>query len=512
MIKSMIALLLCAPLLFLPICGADEGGSDKAKCDQTKKETPKEEQVVTSHTVQIDGKEIAYKATAGTLVLKDEKDNPKATIFYVSYAKEGVEDLKNRPITFSFNGGPGSSSVWLHLGLFGPRRVAVDDQGNALLPYHLVDNPLSLLDLTDFVFIDPVSTGYSRPAAGEDAKQFHGVDEDVGSISNFIRLFTTRNDRWESPKFLAGESYGTTRAAALAQHLLENHHMTIDGIMLISSILNFQTQSLTQAGNDLPYILYLPSFAATAWYHNKLDRRLQKDLHVTLQEVQDFALNEYSHALMQGDRLDDVQKKKIVDKVASYTGLSKEYVNGSHLRINMFRYVKELLRNQNRTVGRFDGRYKGIDSDSCGESFEYDPSFEAIIGVFTSTINQYLRADLGWKKDEEYKILANVWPWNYGSAQNQFLNVAEKLREVMSKNPMMKVYVASGYYDLATPYFATDYTFTHLGVDRSLRDNVMIKLYEGGHMMYLFKPSLIEMRRDLSQFLMEKPKPHSFLD
>lgn len=475
--------------------------AEEAPAKKVDKEEVKEDSSVTTNTIKINGVDLSYKATAGNYAIRNKEGAAKATIFYIAYTKEGVEDKKERPITFCFNGGPGSSSVWLHLGILGPKRVFLSDKGFGMQPFHLVDNEFSILDVTDLVFIDPVSTGFSRATAGEDAKQFHGVEEDVNSVAEFIRLYTTRNERWESPKFVAGESYGTTRAAALAGNLHDKHHMILDGILLISTVLNFQTMSLSQPGNDLPYILYLPSFTATAWYHKKLPPKLLENFDKTMELAQNFALNEYSHALMLGDRLEKEHKQKIVQQVADLTGLSPAYVEGSNLRVNMYRYVKELLRDRNRTTGRFDSRFEGIDSDSCGETFEYDPSFEAIVGAFTATFNEYVRAELGWKCDHEYAILANVSPWNYGSAaSNQYLNVAETLRDVMTRNPDLGVFVGSGYYDLATPYFATDYTFTHLGLDPSLRSHVTMKIYKGGHMMYINKETLEEMKGDLHEF------------
>jgi carboxypeptidase C (cathepsin A) len=481
------------------------------ECDASKKECPKDEASVTMHSVKLNGVDIPYVATAGKYVIKDQQGNPKAAIFYTAYTKDGVRDYRTRPITYCFNGGPGSSSVWLHIGAFGPKRVLLSEKGYGLQPYHLVENEYSLLDATDLVFIDPVSTGYSRPSPGEDAKQFHGVEEDVKSVAEFIRLYTTRNGRWESPKFLAGESYGTTRAAALAGHLHDEHHLFLDGIMLISSVLNFQTMSLTQPGNDLPYILYLPSYTASAWYHNKLPPALQENFAKAIEISENFALNDYSQALILGDRLAPDRKQEIVQKLAYLTGLTPGYIERSNLRVNIYRYVKELLRDQQKTIGRFDSRFEGTDSDASGENCEYDPSLDAVIGIFTATFNNYIRSELGWKTDEEYEILANVNPWNFASvATNRFLNVADTLREVMTRNPNLGVYVGSGYYDLATPYFATDYTFGHLGVDHKLKNHVTMKRYKGGHMMYINQDTLKEIKRDLHQFITENINRNNF--
>jgi len=466
-----------------------------------KKEIPKEEVVTTSHRVTIDGKDVSYQTTVGTQLLHDAQGTPKASIFYVAYTKDNPGEIRKRPITFCFNGGPGSSAIWLHLGILGPKRVDMDHEGKtAKQPYHLIDNHYSLLDVTDLVFIDPVSTGYSRAVPGEDAKQFHGVEKDVQSVADFIRLYVTRNERWESPKFLAGESYGTTRAAGLALELHDNHYLFLDGIMLISSVLNFQTIHFS-TGNDLPYILFLPTYTATALYHNKLDADLQEDFKKTLAEVEEFAFGEYAQALMYGDNLNSAKREEILDKLTRYTGLSREYLDQTNLRIYIFRFAKELLRSERRTIGRFDSRLKGIDSDLCSDVFEFDPSFDNIVGAFTATFNNYIRKDLNWKRDEEYQIIADVQPWDYSTAQNKFLDVTEKLRDVMNKNTMLDVFVASGYYDLATPYFATEYTFSHLELDPTFRNHLTMESYEGGHMMYLYQPSLIKLKNDLAQFI-----------
>ena len=468
-----------------------ENNKDETKA---KEQVPEEIISETQHTVVIDGKEISYTATAGTMLLKEEEEESgevaKASVFFVAYTKDGVEETQSRPITFSFNGGPGSSSVWLHLGVLGPRRVKMGDAGNRLPPpYQLINNEFSLLDETDLVFIDPVSTGYSRPVPGEEAKQFHGVEEDVKSVGEFIRLYTTRYKRWTSPKFLIGESYGTTRSAALSGFLQGRHGMYLNGIMLISSILNFQT-AYFNPGNDLPPILFLPTYTATAWYHKRLDDDLQADLHKTLDEVEDFALNEYTLALMKGDALPDEEREKIVAKLARYTGLSEEYIKRTNLRINIHRFTKELLREERRTVGRLDTRFLGIDRDAAAENCEFDPSYAAIQGPYTATFNDYVRQDLAFEKDLPYEILTSLYEtWSYDKYKNKYLNVAETLRRAMSQNQFLKVFVANGYYDLATPYFATEYTVNHLALDPSLQKKHLHGLLRGG--TYDVRPRII---------------------
>ena len=481
-----------------------EQSSQKDKKDKKDKPAPPAEKIVKSkHTVVIDGQEIAYTATAGTLILKDEEDKPKASLFYVAYTRDGVEDMARRPLTFSFNGGPGSSSVWLHMGVVGPRRVLMSPEGDMLPPpYTLVNNEYSLLDVTDLVFIDPVSTGYSRAIPAEEAKQFHGVEQDIKSVGEFIRLYTTRAKRWASPKFLIGESYGTTRAAGLSGHLQSEIGMYLNGIMLVSSVLNFQSIRF-DLGNDLPYILFLPTYAAAAWFHKRLPGDLQsQELRAVLAEVKAFAEHEYTLALMQGARLPDKERRQIVTRLARYSGLSKTYIEQTNLRINIHRFVKELLREERRTVGRFDARFKGIDRDAAGEHHEYDPSYAIIQGAYTAMLNDYVRSELRFKSDLPYELLTgNVQPWDYSKFQNQYVNVAETLRGAMTQNPFLKVFVGNGYYDLATPFFATEYTFEHLELDPSLQEHITMDYYEAGHMMYLHEPSLAKLKADLARFL-----------
>ncbi|MBN4076485.1 hypothetical protein JYT16_02080 [Gemmatimonas aurantiaca] len=487
-------------------CPKHRSRSEENRC--RKKESDKKTTEVTevlsetTHQIIIDGKKIEYKAVAGTMALTEDDEDAKASMFYIAYTRTGVSDPANRPVTFSFNGGPGSSSVWLHLGLLGPRRTLLDNDGNASAPpYELVDNEYSILDKTDLVFIDPISTGYSRAAEGEDPHQFHGVKEDIKSVGEFIRLYTTKNKRWSSPKFLIGESYGTTRAAGLSGYLQNKHGMFLNGIMLVSSILNFQTARFTN-GNDLPFILFLPTYTATAWYHNRLTDDLQSDLQAALRESEEFARGEYTSALMLGDALTGDRRSALVVKLARLTGLTEEYIERTNLRILIHRFIKELRRDEGRTVGRLDSRFVGIDKDAAGEWYDYDPSYSNILGAYSATLNHYLRSELEYESNLPYNILTGkVHPWSYDDYKNRFVDVAETLRKAMTKNPFMKVYIANGYFDLATPYFATEYTFSHMGLDATLRDNVTMKYYESGHMMYIHIPSLAKQRRDLIEFI-----------
>ncbi len=502
----LVVAVLMAPASPVVAQGAAQAGKAKPEAKQEKKpaapKEQKEQKVETQHSVRIGGRKIDYTATTGTILLKEEDGKAKASVFYIAYTRDGVSDLSQRPLTFSFNGGPGSSSVWLHLGLLGPKRVLMDQEGKALPPpYKLVENEYSLLDVTDLVFIDPVTTGFSRAAPGEKDKQFHGIREDVQSVGEFIRLYTTRHQRWASPKFLIGESYGTTRAAGLAGFLQRRHGLYLNGIMLVSSILNFQTARF-DSGNDLPYILFLPTYTATAWYHQRLPAELQADLRQTLDEVEAFAAGPYTLALMKGDRLTDAERAQVVEKLARYTGLSPAYIERTNLRINIMRFTKELLRAQRRTVGRLDSRFTGIDRDAAGERIESDPSMAAILGPYTGALNHYLRSELKFESDLPYEILTGrVRPWSYAQFENRYVNVAETLRRAMTQNPSLRVFVANGYYDLATPYFATRYTFDHLGLDPSLRDHVQMGYYQAGHMMYIHQPSLQQLKQDLAAFV-----------
>ena len=460
--------------------------------------------VTTQHSITIDGQTINYTATTGYLILREENDTARAKMFFVAYTKNDEPNPAQRPITFAFNGGPGSSSVWLHMGALGPKRILMTKEGKPLPPpYSVVDNEYSWLDKTDLVFIDPVETGYSRPAEGVDKSEFTGYEQDVESVGDFIRLYTARNGRWSSPKFLAGESYGTTRAAGLSGYLQDRHGMYLNGLMLISAILNFQTARFNK-GNDLPYILFLPTYAAVAYYHDQLPQK-PENLTAFLDEVEDFALGEYAAALLRGDSLSDAQQTAITDQLHQYTGLSKEYLRRTNFRIHISRFVKELRRDEEITVGRLDGRMTGQDYDDAGEYYEYDPSLNATIsGPYTTALNGYLYDELNYRNDLPYEILTGrVQPWDYSNVENQFLNVAETLRSAITKNPFLKVHVFNGYYDLATPYFATEYTFNHLHLRDSLADNVSMSYYQSGHMMYIHQPSLVEMKDAVDTFIEE---------
>ena len=506
--------LLSVMILLVPGSALLTGQTDQPAMTKVDSSGPKPQPHIgtlaeTTHTLRIESTSLSYKATAGHMAIFDENEKITAKIFFIAYTRSDVANVSNRPVTFTFNGGPGSSSVWLHLGGLGPKRVLCGENGEQLPPpYRLVDNEGSILDATDLVFIDPVSTGFSKVPEGRNAKDHHGLQEDLNSVAEFIRLYLTRYKRWGSPKFLAGESYGTTRAAGLSSVLHDQYGITLNGVILISVALNFQT-FLFAEGNDLPYSLYLPSYTATAWYHKKLPTELQQDFKKALNEAEQFAEGEYSQALMRGNALSEVEKQAIARKVARLTGLSEDYVLRCHLRVEYSRFMKELLRDRKRTVGRFDSRFLGTDSDANGATSEYDPSFPIVLGPYTQTLNDYVRSELKVENDSNYEILSGkVQPWKWNT-ENRYANLAANLRRAMMMNPYLNVYVANGYYDLATPYFAADYTFKHLAFDPLIAQRITTSYYDAGHMMYIHKPSLLKMRKELLAFIQGAIQPRA---
>ena len=473
--------------------------------DSTKSDLPRfQKPVSTKHSVSIGGTTINYTATAGHLTLTKEDGSVRAKVFFVAYTKDGESEPSTRPLTFSFNGGPGSSSVWLHLGVLGPRRVLMNDDGTTLPPpYKLTDNEYSWLDLTDMVFIDPVSTGYSRANDPKTAgKEFHGYRQDIESVGAFIRRWVNDNKRWASPKYIIGESYGTTRASGLSDHLQNKYGMYLNGVILVSAVLNFQTIRF-QEGNDLPHVLFLPTYTATARYHGMLKGpNANKDIETLMQGARQYAETEYATLLMKGNRL-DAQERAALDKaMPEWFGVSKEYGQRSDYRINIHRYGAELLRDSGDVIGRFDSRYRGANTNALSEWMENDPSHHpTIAGCFSTCINDYLTRELEVNTTLPYEVLTGrVWPWDFGSAKNSYLNVAPNLRSAMVKNPDLKVWILNGYYDLATPFFATEYTIDHMGLPARHRENITMSYYEAGHMMYLVKKELIKMKEGAKSF------------
>ncbi len=480
--------------------------TDEKQAEPAKPEDPKDDLITTQHTLIIDGEPLAYTATAGRVVLRleghtDDKFDgaeARAEVFITSYVRDAA-DARTRPVVFAFNGGPGSSSVWLHLGLLGPRRVQMGDAG-ALLPppYDLIDNYETLLRHADLVFIDPVSTGYSRAIKGGKSKDFHGYAGDLESVGEMIRLWTSRNGRWMSPKYLCGESYGTLRAAGLSLLLQESYGLYLNGLMLISTVLDWGSSHFS-AGNDDPYVLYLPTYAAIAHYHGKHGDRPLRDV---LDEAEAYAERDYPWALQRGNRLTQDERAAHVAQLASLTGLTEDYIDRVDLRPEHMRFFTELLRGERKTVGRIDGRFTGWDPDGAGERMQTDPSIAAIMGPYSAAQNHYVRAELGYQNDLSYEVLTErVRPWSYKEFEGEHVHVADQLALAMRTNPHMRVHVACGYHDGATPYYAALHTFAHLAIPAVLHANIEYSYHEAGHMMYVHEPSRIAQLQQLADFV-----------
>jgi carboxypeptidase C (cathepsin A) len=455
--------------------------------------------IVTHHEIHVGGRVLRYTATTGSMAIRNsETDEVEANMFFVAYTLDNAGP--NRPLMFSFNGGPGSASIWLHIGAIGPRRVKMLPDGSMPPPpFELIDNQQTWLDQTDLVFIDPVGTGFSRASKKDFEKKFYGLRGDISSVGEFIRLYLTRYQRWTSPLFLVGESYGTTRAAGLSGYLIDKG-IALSGVVLVSSILNFQTTEFSR-GNDLPYELYLPSYTSTAWFHKKLPPDLQqKDLQSVLREAEEFASGPYAAALGKGDNLSPQDRQSTIEQLARFTGLDRSVIEENDLRIKQWIFCGELLRHQRLIVGRLDSRFTGPLSTGPEGNF-YDPTMAVIRPPFTATFNNYVRADLGYKTDVEYNVLEGLPHWDWGSAGEGFPDTSESLRQAFVKNPYMKLFVASGYYDLATPYFATQYTLSHMNLEPGQHQKITRGYYEAGHMMYLRSDSLDHLKQDVSGFL-----------
>jgi carboxypeptidase C (cathepsin A) len=472
--------------------------------DSTPRPAPAESASVTQHSVTIDGQLIKYTARAGTLQLKNDSGAVTGSMFYVAYTKDG-SDLRRRPVTFAFNGGPGSSSVWLHMGSFAPVRVITSEaEPTPPPPYTVAENPQSLIDRTDLVFIDAIGTGFSRIVGKGQPKDFFGTDQDIRAFGDFILRYATVFGRWNSPKYLLGESYGTTRAAGLA-NALAARGMSLNGLVLVSSWLN----SYVDFGSppyslEITYQLYLPTMAATAWYHHKLPQP-HPQLAPFLEEVRAFALGAYQQALGQGSRLSDRERDSVVARLHQYTGLSEEFIRRARLRITPDRFQKELLRNEARTAGRLDARFVGIDHDAAGEAPEFDAADVAIRGPFTSAFNQYLQAELHYDGGttyltSNYPVVSADWDNRHRVAGGRWPipDVSEDLRQAMSQNPYLRIFSANGYYDFATPFFETEYTLQHMGLEPSLEKNITYGYYESGHMIYLHQGALVQLKKDLA--------------
>ena len=479
---------------------ADEDEDGRTPEVRGKIPEPVERTVDSQHTTTVGGRELTYTARAGTLVLRDDDGKARASVFYVAYTLDDT-DPRQRPVTFAYNGGPGSAALWLQLGTFGPRRVDMPDAIHPPPPpYALVDNAESILDLTDLVFIDPVQTGYSKPEGEAKPEEFHGVQEDIESVGEFVRLWTTRHSRWSSPKLLAGESYGTLRSAGLVDHL-QQKGMAFNGVLLISMILDLGTV-LFEPSALLPPVLHLPTYAATAWYHDALPER-PAELLPFLEEVCAFARGEYLAALAQGSRLSEEDAERIVERLHRYTGLSLPYLRRTRIRPEIERFCKELLRGRGRTVGRLDTRYLGVDIDDAGEHCEHDPSLTAPFGPFAGAMQDYLRRELRYEEDRAYHALNFAvnegWRWPVKGRLGA-PSTADALRRAMQRNPHLRVFVAQGYYDLATPFFAAEHTLDNLGLPSADLSRIDVAYYEAGHMMYFHPPSRTKLKADLSAF------------
>lgn len=469
------------------------------------------EPVLTEHELKIGRPTLKYTAAAGFIPLKDAADKLRAKVFYIAYEKTAAQTDKtqDRPITFVFNGGPGAASVWLHLGAAGPQRVGVPDNGFVPAPpYALTENSYSWLDFTDLVFIDPVGTGFSR-AEPDHAKEFYNYNGDIESVADVIRLYLTRNHRWASAKFIAGESYGTTRAAGLSEFLHDRYGIDASGIVLISTVLNFQTLEFA-AGNDTPYPLWLPSYTAVAWYHKKLPPDLQQtELAKVVAEARKWAIEIYLPALLKGSSLEQADRDRLAQQLARYTGLPLDYVQKARLKVLPWRFEKALLSDQQRLLGRMDARITGYDADPLNDSPDFDPSLSGFVGIFSSCFNDYVQRELKFSSDLPYEFLSpNVGPWDFGRGGG-YLNVSTTLRSAMTKMPAMKVVICSGYFDLATPFTAADYTVNQMPLGE-LKQNIVQHYYEGGHMLYLNRPALEKLHEDLGEFYgMAKANPPS---
>ena len=477
----------------------DEPDSERSPATRWEVAGPAEEKISqTSHAVRIDGRDVKYTATAGTLPIRLDDGKVAARMFFVAYTKDG-EDPKSRPVSFLYNGGPGSATIWLHMGSFAPRKVQMAEEGfQPEPPYNLMDNEYSLIDTTDLVFVDAISTGYSRTVAGVNPAQFHGGSGDIRAFGEFINEYLDTYSRWRSPKYLIGESYGTIRSAGLAQELQRRHGIELNGIVLVSALLTYQTLS-PAPNNDTAYAVMVPTYTATAWFHKKLPADLAGDLKKAVDESRRFALGEYMQALTKGNTLAEPERKATAEKLARLTGLSPGFILNCNLRVDSARYRKELLRDQRLTVGRLDSRFTGVDADAAGERQEFDPSNTALQGAYTAMFADYVRNDLKWQTDLHYPTSGNVRPWTF--EQNRYYDNTEPLRQTMARNPFLKVHFVAGYYDMATPFGGAEFNATHLGYDKTFADRVSFSYYEAGHMMYIRPSAAKQLKDDVAAFI-----------
>jgi carboxypeptidase C (cathepsin A) len=458
--------------------------------------------VVTHHQVTVNGNVLKYTAAAGRLPIKRADGKIEAEVFFVAYTLDGADSSK-RPLTFAFNGGPGSATIWLHMGALGPRRVALRADGTLPpAPYRIEDNANSLLDKSDLVFIDAIGTGYSRAESADLSKKFWSVKGDIKAFSEFIRMYISRYERWNSPLLLFGESYGTTRSAGIAGELAEEG-ISFNGITLLSMALDFQTLVDTKA-NDEPYILLIPSFTMIAGYHHKLPTDLQQDMAKARQESEQWASGEYAQALAKGDALTPQERQLVIEHMARYTGLSKEVLDQANLRIDVPKFTHYLLIDQKVRVGRLDGRFTGPDPDGLMDTPFYDPTEAEVVPPYTAVFNNYVRNELGYKVDMPYYVFpreGSGFKWEWGQSVDGFPSTATDLRHAIVRNPFLKILVMEGYYDLATPYYGANFTMQHLDLPEKFRSQVSYATYDAGHMVYLPIDQLKKMKSDESKFV-----------
>ncbi|MFN8573151.1 MAG: hypothetical protein U0132_13960 [Gemmatimonadaceae bacterium] len=461
---------------------------------------PAEEKVsTTSHVARIDGREVRYTATVATIPIRLDNNEIQARMFFVAYTKDG-EDPKSRPVSFLYNGGPGSASIWLHMGSFAPKHVRMADEGfQPAPPFKLEDNPYSLIDATDLVFVDAISTGFSRPAKGVNSAVFHGQEGDIRAFGEFVNGWLTTYNRWSSPKYLIGESYGTIRSAGLSKELQTRHGIDLNGIVLISSLLTYQTLSPAPS-NDVAWASMIETFTADAWYHKALPADLQaKTIKQVVDESRTFAWGEYMAALTKGNTLTDAERSATAARLARYTGLEPAFILNANLRVSAERFRKELLREKRLAIGRLDGRFTALDADAAGERQEFDPSNQALQGPYTALFQDYLKNELKWETELRYPSSGNVRPWQY--VQNEYMDMTDALRGTMARNPFLKVFVAIGYYDMATLMGGAEFNFTHMAYDRQITDRVSYGYYEAGHMIYIRPSAHKALTNDIVRFI-----------
>ncbi len=492
-------------LLFLVLCITSAFAQDAEKKTEP---IPEAEVSTTDQSVTINGKTINLTAQAGTMKLRDENNKPIALFGFTSYTKKGVTDTRERPIVFAFNGGPGSSSFWLHMGILGPKRIVVNDpEGTPAAPYDLVNNEYSILEVADLVMLDPVGTGLSVPIGEAEFKDFWSVDGDIRSLSLFITQYLIAHDRLNSPKYLLGESYGTFRNAGIMKRLL-NHGIAMNGVIMVSAVFDLRTLVFPPS-EDISYIVHFPSYAATAWYHDKIENK-NPDLYAFLDEIRTFTEQEYVPALFKGDQVSEADKKALVIKLAVYTGTSSDYWEKADLRVTASEFFVELLREEGEIVGRLDARFTGINPDLIAQNGNYDPQSLAISPAYITSFLDYFHGDLGVNKELLYSLTAGrrkgfKWDWKHDGnmrwGTQAAIHTGIDMAEAMTRDPNMKVLILNGIYDLATVFYGVEHTINHLGLTKEVKKNIIMKYYEAGHMMYTHPPSMKQFDKDVDDFI-----------